>query len=98
MVKYQGFNMQQEVFSVLKYSNSMLLHRPYDKMSTGFSDWAFMSTHCWDEDPCGYWVLRIENNGDSTNRGTRTSAVIFKLTKTKLLEFKVSTSITQRVS
>lgn len=90
MVKYQGFNMQQEVFSVLKYSNSMLLHRPYDKMSTGFSDWAFMSTHCWDEDPCGYWVLRIENNGDSTNRGT--------LTKTKMFQFKVSTSITQRVS
>uniref|UniRef100_A0A673X9D9 Proprotein convertase subtilisin/kexin type 4-like n=1 Tax=Salmo trutta TaxID=8032 RepID=A0A673X9D9_SALTR len=66
------------LISPKKTISNLLTTRPYDKMSTGFSDWAFMSTHCWDEDPCGYWVLRIENNGDSTNRGT--------LTKTKIRE------------
>ena len=85
MVKYQGLQYATRVthlvFNVLKYCNPMLHHRPYDKTSAGFSDWAFMSTHCWDEDPSGYWVLQIENNGDSNNRGTRTSADILKLTK-----------------
>uniref|UniRef100_A0A4W5PPY4 P/Homo B domain-containing protein n=1 Tax=Hucho hucho TaxID=62062 RepID=A0A4W5PPY4_9TELE len=68
------------LISPKKTISNLLTTRPYDKMSTGFSDWAFMSTHCWDEDPCGYWVLRIENNGDSTNEGT--------LTKTKMFQFK----------
>ncbi|XP_041695706.1 proprotein convertase subtilisin/kexin type 4-like [Coregonus clupeaformis] len=57
------------LISPKKTISNLLTTRPYDKTSAGFSDWAFMSTHCWDEDPSGYWVLQIENNGDSTNRG-----------------------------
>uniref|UniRef100_A0A4W5PZH0 P/Homo B domain-containing protein n=1 Tax=Hucho hucho TaxID=62062 RepID=A0A4W5PZH0_9TELE len=67
------------LISPKKTISNLLTTRPYDKMSTGFSDWAFMSTHCWDEDPCGYWVLRIENNGDSTNEGTLTKTKIVRL-------------------
>uniref|UniRef100_A0AAZ3SCX2 P/Homo B domain-containing protein n=1 Tax=Oncorhynchus tshawytscha TaxID=74940 RepID=A0AAZ3SCX2_ONCTS len=69
------------LISPKKTISNLLTTRPYDKTSAGFSDWAFMSTHCWDEDPSGYWVLQIENNGDSNNRGTRISADILKLTK-----------------
>ncbi|CDQ62603.1 unnamed protein product [Oncorhynchus mykiss] len=57
------------LISPKKTISNLLTTRPYDKTSAGFSDWAFMSTHCWDEDPSGYWVLQIENNGDSNNRG-----------------------------
>uniref|UniRef100_A0A8C6SS57 Furin (paired basic amino acid cleaving enzyme) b n=1 Tax=Neogobius melanostomus TaxID=47308 RepID=A0A8C6SS57_9GOBI len=34
---------------------------PNDVSSEGFNDWAFMSTHSWDEDPQGEWTLEIEN-------------------------------------
>uniref|UniRef100_A0A8C6SQ14 Furin (paired basic amino acid cleaving enzyme) b n=1 Tax=Neogobius melanostomus TaxID=47308 RepID=A0A8C6SQ14_9GOBI len=32
-----------------------------NNMNIGFNDWAFMSTHSWDEDPQGEWTLEIEN-------------------------------------
>ena len=35
--------------------------RPNDFSSEGFNDWAFMTTHSWDEDPQGEWTLEIEN-------------------------------------
>lgn len=35
--------------------------RPNDFSSEGFNDWAFMTTHSWDEDPRGEWTLEIEN-------------------------------------
>uniref|UniRef100_A0A665V401 Furin (paired basic amino acid cleaving enzyme) b n=1 Tax=Echeneis naucrates TaxID=173247 RepID=A0A665V401_ECHNA len=34
---------------------------PNDFSSEGFNDWAFMTTHSWDEDPQGDWTLEIEN-------------------------------------
>uniref|UniRef100_A0AAQ6A3H8 P/Homo B domain-containing protein n=1 Tax=Amphiprion ocellaris TaxID=80972 RepID=A0AAQ6A3H8_AMPOC len=34
---------------------------PNDYSSEGFNDWAFMTTHSWDEDPQGEWTLEIEN-------------------------------------
>lgn len=40
---------------------SPLLFRPNDDSSEGFNDWAFMTTHSWDEDPQGEWTLEIEN-------------------------------------
>lgn len=35
--------------------------RPQDNSPEGFNDWAFMTTHTWDEDPQGEWTLEIEN-------------------------------------
>uniref|UniRef100_A0A8C2C5F7 Furin (paired basic amino acid cleaving enzyme) a n=1 Tax=Cyprinus carpio TaxID=7962 RepID=A0A8C2C5F7_CYPCA len=41
--------------------STLLAPRPHDYSSDGFSDWAFMTTHSWDEDPRGEWTLEIEN-------------------------------------
>ncbi|NXF41128.1 FURIN protein, partial [Nyctibius bracteatus] len=46
--------------------------RPHDFSADGFNDWAFMTTHSWDEDPSGEWVLEIENTSDANNYGTLT--------------------------
>uniref|UniRef100_UPI00398E6DBB proprotein convertase subtilisin/kexin type 4-like isoform X3 n=1 Tax=Pristiophorus japonicus TaxID=55135 RepID=UPI00398E6DBB len=43
--------------------------RPYDTSPHGYGDWTFMTTHCWDEDPKGVWILEIENKGSSRNTG-----------------------------
>uniref|UniRef100_A0AAY5ECH5 P/Homo B domain-containing protein n=1 Tax=Electrophorus electricus TaxID=8005 RepID=A0AAY5ECH5_ELEEL len=32
-----------------------------DSSAEGFNDWAFMTTHAWDENPIGEWTLEIEN-------------------------------------
>uniref|UniRef100_A0A671KU90 Furin-1-like n=1 Tax=Sinocyclocheilus anshuiensis TaxID=1608454 RepID=A0A671KU90_9TELE len=37
--------------------STLLAPRPHDYSSDGFSDWAFMTTHSWDEDPRGEWSL-----------------------------------------
>lgn len=44
--------------------------RPHDYSADGFNDWAFMTTHSWDEDPSGEWVLEIENTSEANNYGT----------------------------
>uniref|UniRef100_A0A5F9C7N2 furin n=1 Tax=Oryctolagus cuniculus TaxID=9986 RepID=A0A5F9C7N2_RABIT len=46
------------------------LCRPHDYSADGFNDWAFMTTHSWDEDPSGEWVLEIENTSEANNYGT----------------------------
>ncbi|XP_015221100.1 proprotein convertase subtilisin/kexin type 4 isoform X2 [Lepisosteus oculatus] len=43
--------------------------RPRDTSPQGYSDWAFTTTHCWDEDPRGVWTLSLEDKGDGTNTG-----------------------------
>lgn len=43
--------------------------RPHDYSADGFNDWAFMTTHSWDEDPAGEWVLEIENTSEANNYG-----------------------------
>lgn len=43
--------------------------RPHDYSADGFNDWAFMTTHSWDEDPTGEWVLEIENTSANSNYG-----------------------------
>ena len=41
----------------------LLPQRKQDYSSSGFTDWEFMSTHTWGEDPKGTWTLEIENHG-----------------------------------
>ena len=41
----------------------LLAQRRQDYSSSGFTDWEFMSTHTWGEDPQGTWTLEIENHG-----------------------------------
>lgn len=45
--------------------------RPHDYSSEGFNDWAFMTTHSWDEDPRGEWSLEIENTAGTSDYGSR---------------------------
>ncbi|XP_046890414.1 furin (paired basic amino acid cleaving enzyme) b isoform X1 [Hypomesus transpacificus] len=47
--------------SPLGTRSTLLADRPKDSSSEGFNDWAFMTTHSWDEDPRGEWTLEIEN-------------------------------------
>uniref|UniRef100_A0A8V5HBK4 furin n=1 Tax=Melopsittacus undulatus TaxID=13146 RepID=A0A8V5HBK4_MELUD len=49
--------------------STLLAARPHDFSADGFNDWAFMTTHSWDEDPSGEWVLEIENTSDANNYG-----------------------------
>ncbi|XP_054892351.1 furin (paired basic amino acid cleaving enzyme) a [Poeciliopsis prolifica] len=54
-------------------TRSTLLHpRPHDYSSEGFNDWAFMTTHSWDENPSGVWKLEIENVAGASDYGTLT--------------------------
>ncbi|XP_062847344.1 furin (paired basic amino acid cleaving enzyme) b isoform X2 [Trichomycterus rosablanca] len=41
--------------------STLLAPRPQDNSAEGFNDWAFMTTHSWDENPQGEWTLEIEN-------------------------------------
>lgn len=41
----------------------LLPQRREDYSGSGFTDWEFMSTHTWGEDPKGTWTLEIENHG-----------------------------------
>ncbi|XP_054858288.1 furin [Eublepharis macularius] len=52
--------------------STLLAARPHDYSADGFNDWAFMTTHSWDEDPAGDWVLEIENTSEANNYGTLT--------------------------
>ncbi|XP_029430367.1 furin-like [Rhinatrema bivittatum] len=52
--------------------STLLAARPHDYSADGFNDWAFMTTHAWDEDPSGDWVLVIENTNEANNYGTLT--------------------------
>ncbi|XP_061450800.1 furin [Rhineura floridana] len=52
--------------------STLLAARPHDYSADGFNDWAFMTTHSWDEDPAGEWVLEVENTSEANNFGTLT--------------------------
>ncbi|XP_029008957.1 furin (paired basic amino acid cleaving enzyme) b isoform X5 [Betta splendens] len=49
------------LISPLGTRSTLLFPRPNDFSSEGFNDWAFMTTHSWDEDPQGEWTVEIEN-------------------------------------
>uniref|UniRef100_A0A8C7F2B0 Furin (paired basic amino acid cleaving enzyme) b n=1 Tax=Oncorhynchus kisutch TaxID=8019 RepID=A0A8C7F2B0_ONCKI len=56
--------------------STLLAPRPKDYSPEGFIDWAFMTTHMWDEDPRGEWTLEIENVSEQGHDyGKRTSKV-----------------------
>ncbi|XP_061622105.1 furin (paired basic amino acid cleaving enzyme) a isoform X2 [Phyllopteryx taeniolatus] len=58
-------------------TRSTLLHpRPHDYSSEGFNDWAFMTTHSWDENPSGKWTLEIENVAGASDYGTLTQFIL----------------------
>ena len=47
-------------------TRSTLLHnRPQDFSSSGFTNWPFMTTHSWGENPHGKWTLEIHNDAYS---------------------------------
>ncbi|XP_067829559.1 furin-like [Heptranchias perlo] len=50
--------------------STLLAPRQRDYSSEGFTDWAFMTTHSWDENPSGEWVLELENMSGANNYGT----------------------------
>ncbi|KAM9497151.1 furin (paired basic amino acid cleaving enzyme) b isoform 1-T1 [Clarias gariepinus] len=54
-------NLAIHLFSPLGTRSTLLAPRPQDNSPEGFNDWAFMTTHTWDEDPQGEWTLEIEN-------------------------------------
>ncbi|XP_066524024.1 furin (paired basic amino acid cleaving enzyme) b isoform X2 [Hoplias malabaricus] len=54
-------NLAIHLISPLGTRSTLLASRPQDNSAEGFNDWAFMTTHAWDEDPRGEWTLEIEN-------------------------------------
>ncbi|XP_076847862.1 furin (paired basic amino acid cleaving enzyme) b isoform X2 [Brachyhypopomus gauderio] len=54
-------NMAIHLISPLGTRSTLLAPRPQDSSAEGFNDWAFMTTHAWDENPIGQWTLEIEN-------------------------------------
>ena len=42
--------------------STLLDSRSKDRSSSGFSDWPFMSTHFWGENPTGKWILEVHND------------------------------------
>ncbi|KAL7868080.1 hypothetical protein SRHO_G00094640 [Serrasalmus rhombeus] len=54
-------NLAIHLISPLGTRSTLLAPRPQDNSAEGFNDWAFMTTHAWDEDPRGEWTLDIEN-------------------------------------
>uniref|UniRef100_A0A8C4Q905 Furin, paired basic amino acid cleaving enzyme n=1 Tax=Eptatretus burgeri TaxID=7764 RepID=A0A8C4Q905_EPTBU len=49
--------------------STLLAPRPKDYSTEGFTNWSFMTTHNWDENPVGTWILTIDNMGPSWNTG-----------------------------
>lgn len=54
---------------MLNHSHVLISCRPHDYSSEGFNDWAFMTTHSWDENPTGVWRLEIENVAGASDYG-----------------------------
>ncbi|XP_062327768.1 furin (paired basic amino acid cleaving enzyme) a [Osmerus eperlanus] len=65
-------NLAIHLTSPLGTRSTLLAPRPRDYSSEGFNDWAFMSTHSWDEAPGGQWTLEIENVAGASDYGTLT--------------------------
>lgn len=57
----------------------LFVFRPQDNSAEGFNDWAFMTTHSWDEDPRGEWTLEIENVAGLNDYGTAISFIIISI-------------------
>uniref|UniRef100_A0A671PV87 Furin-1-like n=1 Tax=Sinocyclocheilus anshuiensis TaxID=1608454 RepID=A0A671PV87_9TELE len=66
-------NLAVHLISPLGTRSTLLAPRPQDNSAEGFNDWAFMTTHSWDEDPRGEWTLEIENVAGLNDYGTAIS-------------------------
>uniref|UniRef100_A0A8C2EJK3 Furin (paired basic amino acid cleaving enzyme) b n=1 Tax=Cyprinus carpio TaxID=7962 RepID=A0A8C2EJK3_CYPCA len=66
-------NLAVHLISPLGTRSTLLAPRPQDNSAEGFNDWAFMTTHSWDEDPRGEWTLEIENVAGLNDYGTAVS-------------------------
>lgn len=51
----------------------LLPRRAKDYSNRGFTDWEFLTTHCWGEIPTGTWTLEIQNKGSDHNSGQLTA-------------------------
>ncbi|XP_045398712.1 proprotein convertase subtilisin/kexin type 4 isoform X4 [Lemur catta] len=49
--------------------STLVAIRPLDISGQGYNNWIFMSTHFWDENPQGLWILGLENKGYYFNTG-----------------------------
>ncbi|XP_071381278.1 furin (paired basic amino acid cleaving enzyme) a [Centroberyx affinis] len=65
-------NLAIHLISPMGTRSTLLAPRPHDYSSEGFNDWAFMTTHSWDENPSGAWTLEIENVAGASDYGTLT--------------------------
>ncbi|XP_068597960.1 furin (paired basic amino acid cleaving enzyme) a [Brachionichthys hirsutus] len=65
-------NLQIHLISPAGTRSTLLHSRLHDYSSEGFNDWAFMTTHSWDEKPAGAWTLHIENVAGASDYGTLT--------------------------
>uniref|UniRef100_A0A667YLG5 Furin (paired basic amino acid cleaving enzyme) a n=1 Tax=Myripristis murdjan TaxID=586833 RepID=A0A667YLG5_9TELE len=65
-------NLAIHLISPMGTRSTLLAPRPHDYSSEGFNDWAFMTTHSWDENPSGTWILEIENVAGASDYGTLT--------------------------
>merc|ERR1719228_3192908 len=45
--------------------STLLENRPRDFSTSGFTNWPFMTTHSWGENPIGKWILEIHNDAYS---------------------------------
>jgi len=41
--------------------STLLPRRRKDNSTVGFTNWAFMTTHCWSESAVGTWQLEVRN-------------------------------------
>ncbi|CAF1384320.1 unnamed protein product, partial [Didymodactylos carnosus] len=63
-------NLQIFLTSPMGTNSTLLDLRMMDESSDGFSDWPFMTTHNWGENPRGIWTLEIVNIATSGTVGT----------------------------
>ncbi|XP_036614156.1 proprotein convertase subtilisin/kexin type 4 [Trichosurus vulpecula] len=74
--------------------STLVAVRPFDTSSRGYKNWIFMSTHFWDENPQGIWILELENKGYYYNFGTLQSyTLILYGTEEDMLARKLSTQV-----
>ena len=73
--------------------STLLSKRRMDYSSRGFKNWAFMSTHSWEENPRGKWKLEIKNAGEWMPHSNRLAcvqlcAISFHLKTTHFLQLR----------
>nr|Q9NJ15.1 RecName: Full=Proprotein convertase subtilisin/kexin type 5; AltName: Full=Proprotein convertase PC6-like; Short=aPC6; Flags: Precursor [Branchiostoma californiense]AAF26301.1 proprotein convertase aPC6B isoform [Branchiostoma californiense] len=65
--------------------STLLPERQFDSSSDGLKDWAFMTTHCWGEQPEGDWILEVKDLGQQNCQRYGLRTVLPVLRKWKLI-------------